>query len=58
MQGMYNLDRWRNPRAGLDLVEEEAKILRRCFTENAAGCYDGHAQTATDGHGCMLHKKA
>lgn len=42
----------------LDLVEEEARILRRCFTENAAGCYDGSARTATDDHGCMLHKKA
>jgi len=42
----------------LDLVEEEAKVLRRSLTEDPAGCYDRGANHATDGTGCMLHKKA
>jgi len=42
----------------LDLVEEEAQVLRRCFTENQAGCYNRAANTATDDLGSMLHKKA
>ncbi len=42
----------------LDLVEEEAMVLRRSLLQDPAGCYDRGAQPAHEGSGRMLQKKA
>ncbi|MEZ4388790.1 MAG: flagellar export chaperone FlgN [Candidatus Krumholzibacteriia bacterium] len=42
----------------LDLVEEEAQMLRRSVLHDPAGCYDRGAHPARDGGGHMLQKKA
>lgn len=42
----------------LDLVEEEAGVLRRGLLEDPAGRYDRGAKPAQDGGGRMLTKKA
>jgi hypothetical protein len=42
----------------LDLVEEEAAVLRRCLLEDPAGCYDSGAQPATKGQGGVLQRQA
>ncbi len=42
----------------LDLVEEEAALLRRCLLEDPAGCYDSGAQPASNGQGGVLKRQA
>jgi hypothetical protein len=42
----------------LDLVEEEAALLRRCVLEDPAGCYDRGAQPARQNQGGVLRRQA
>lgn len=42
----------------LDLVEEEAAVLRRCLLEDPAGRYDSGAQPARNDQGGVLHRQA
>lgn len=42
----------------LDLVEEEAAILRRCLLEDPAGCYDNGANPASNDHAGVITRKA
>ena len=42
----------------LDLVEEEAALLRRCLLEDPAGCYDRGAQPACNTQGGVLKRQA
>ncbi len=42
----------------LDLVEEEAALLRRCLLEDPAGRYDSGANPAKNGQGGVLHRQA
>lgn len=42
----------------LDLVEEEAALLRRCLLEDPAGRYDCGAKPATGGQGGVLRRQA
>jgi len=42
----------------LDLVEEEAQVLRRALLHDSTGCYDRGAQPTHEGGGRMLQKKA
>jgi hypothetical protein len=42
----------------LDLVEEEAALLRRCLLEDPAGCYDRGAQPTTRTQGGVLQRQA
>ncbi len=42
----------------LDLVEEEAALLRRCLLEDPAGCYDRGAQPACNAQGGVLKRQA
>lgn len=42
----------------LDLVEEEAQVLRRSLLHDSTGCYDRGAQPTHEGGGRMLQKKA
>jgi hypothetical protein len=42
----------------LDLVEEEAALLRRCLLADPAGCYDRGAQPARNEQGGVLKRQA
>ena len=42
----------------LDLVEEEAVLLRRCLLEDPAGCYDSGAQPTQNEQGGVLSRQA
>jgi hypothetical protein len=42
----------------LDLVEEEATLLRRCLLEDPAGRYDRGARPTTNGQGGVLRRQA
>jgi len=42
----------------LDLVEEEAALLRRCLLEDPAGRYDSGANPAQNGQGGVVHRQA
>ena len=42
----------------LDLVEEEATLLRRCLLEDPAGRYDRGAQPTQNEQGGVLHRQA
>ncbi len=42
----------------LDLVEEEAALLRRSLLEDPAGCYDAGARHTTNAQGGVLRRQA
>lgn len=42
----------------LDLVEEEAAVLRRCLLDDPAGCYDRGAQPTRNSNGGVMQHKA
>jgi hypothetical protein len=42
----------------LDLVEEEAALLRRCLLADPAGCYDRGAQPTQNEQGGVLKRQA